>query len=499
MKPDFEDPNNHVPEITPEDDWADVGEGSYTTGSHLPPRRAQGDLPTGRDLKVLKVRIKGDLESSEDEDLVEVLETAEDDFFRVDRKDISEGEGESEVPQKPKRVRNSAVKQQPASKETGEPKAKGRRGGSRKKLVDDKFDGESEKAFEEDAKIVLPVREGARGGVRVNTIGEEQEAHAPQPSFHSEKNKVEARLAEDSNKGLMRKRKRSLRGQSDIWEEKKPTSTYRWLLYSGVAILALVVLAVALNQGVREKDKGNEISFFSKLEPSEGIDEVDDVEAVNLRKFEENHAKAREIYGAFLGLKSPLELKGLIYDADRIFPLAEKDWKPVQVRENWIPSDKSNWSLIESGSSQYAILSGVGPDFDQFECYFRLEESGMRLDWKATTGYGSATFEELREGKGDASEIRAIVSKADFFTYALPENRYRSYRLVSPDGEITVWGYTNIGSKVEERMSRLFEPREITGDVRSVNRLTMTLSRGVEASLANQWIIDEIKSESWID
>ncbi len=500
MKPDFEDPNNHVPEITPEDDWADVGDVTHATGSHLPPRRAQGDLPSGRDIQVLQVHITGERQRSENEDAVEVLEAEEDDFFRVDRKRDVEGEVDEKVPVKPKRSRKTAEKKQPVRKETGEQKTKGGRSGSRKKAVEEKRDVEGGESSEDDSKIVLPVREGGRGGaVRVNTIGEEQEVHVVQPLFHSEKKAADAVLAADSNKGLKRKRKRFSRGQSDLWEERKTPSTYRWLLLSGVGILITVVLAVALSQRVREKDKGNEESVFSKLEPSKAIEAVDDVEAANLRKFEESHAKAREIYGAYLSVKTPLEMKGMLYDAERILPLLEKDWKPVAVRENWTPSEKSSWNLMESGSFQYAILSGLGPDFEQFKAYFRLEENGIRLDWKATTGYGSASFEELREGKGDASEIRAIVSKADFFTFALPENRYRSYRLVSPDGEFTVWGYTNIGSSIEEKMSRLFEPGEITGEVRTENLLTVTLSRGSEASLANQWMIDEIKSESWID
>lgn len=450
MNSQHEDQKNHVPEIPSEDDWSDLDMQISAGADQLLSRRTKNELPVKRDARKPRIVIHGSRQGSEEIAPNAWGDKAEESFGEVDE------------PQ------------------SGEPE-----------VVENRALGE---------KIKLPIRENPTfSNLRVNTIGVREDV-ASTSSFSNPQKAVAVVKVPDVYDLTNRRRRRSSRGERENWGDKRGRGKSHWILASGVVIVLLVIFSVFLSHRIAKKGKRNsEISIFSKLDAVQE-EVVDDLEGVEkLIDFEKSHAKARHIFGAYVTARSAKDFERLIHNPSQNLPLLKKSWQPSAVNLEWTPDENTAWNLVEMGELKYGVLVGTGADFTKFTAYFRQNESGLKIDWRATSAYGSATFAELKEGKGDAGEIRAKVTRAEFYTYALPENRFRCFRLLSPDDEEAIWGYVNIDSDLDLELSKLFMPSEITGEVQTQVSITLSLSPGPEDSLSNQWMITKIKGKSWIE
>jgi hypothetical protein len=142
-------------------------------------------------------------------------------------------------------------------------------------------------------------------------------------------------------------------------------------------------------------------------------------------------------------------------------------------------------------------LEGDLPDHRKFAAYFTWQGGRLLMDWKATVAFGTATFEQLAEGKGDASEIRGEIAASDYYSAFWPEAEYRSYRLTSPDQESSIWCYVRRGDAAEGVVAPLFNRGVIIGESQSSRKITLRLVRGSPESLPNQWLIGEMLHVDW--
>jgi|AntRauTorckE6833_2_1112554.scaffolds.fasta_scaffold03484_7 hypothetical protein len=295
----------------------------------------------------------------------------------------------------------------------------------------------------------------------------------------------------------------STKRERNRWGSTHGRGPIGWLFYSGIGVVALTVFAVFLHQtSDQRKTRESEKSFFSRLEPAKKklndqsavMDESTPAEILSRSK-----TQAIKMYAEFVKADSVEEMLPLVFQAKGNESLIRKEWKPSAVGEEWIPSDESLWSLQDADDGPYAILSGTSRDYSGFTAFFRLEDAELKLDWRATTGYCSATFEELRAGKGDPVEIRAFIDRSDYYNYSFPEESNRSFRLVSPDGDSILWVYTEIGTRADEEISELFEPGQITGVFKNESAVTVSLLRGAESSMPNQWRIGRLLRPNWLE
>ena len=123
----------------------------------------------------------------------------------------------------------------------------------------------------------------------------------------------------------------------------------------------------------------------------------------------------------------------------------------------------------------------------------------MKMDWKATVGYGSADFEELKTGVGDGSEIRGWIEKSNFYTQALPEDKYRSLIVRSPGKDLSIWAYTEIGSEVDEQVEGLFSISPVTGQYQTEAKVILNLHKGDREILPRQWMVKGFIASNWLD
>lgn len=107
----------------------------------------------------------------------------------------------------------------------------------------------------------------------------------------------------------------------------------------------------------------------------------------------------------------------------------------------------------------------------------------MKMDWKATTGYCSADYPKLKQGLGDSAKIRAIVSPRKFIRSLFPKRDIGSCRLLAPDRENHVWGYTKRNGADDVLLHSLFIPSQLAGETLVEMPLLLVFRRGMSVSL----------------
>ncbi len=485
MSSNMNDPNNHVPEVSPGDDWDELDADSGNSNAGLPPRRPDRGLPP-------KKMSNGRMTTP-----VRIGQT---DPVADHPKEQESGKVKGTKPEVKKNRKTGITKKAAAKTGVSKKKATPRTAVGKKTSTKTKA-GDATAISEPDRE---PVQEGG-GGIlpmlqpgsakrfshRIGT-GESNASDGPsQQPFGTPKMEI----ASENSPMQERSRTRTTRGERIDWGKVKTSN--RWIVYTGLAVVLLVVLLVTLSQLAGEKS-GLRIpkSFYSQLETA-AAKEKDDPEMMELLTSTQEEAKI--MYARYMTAGSLHEISKLLYNGETILPVLEDNWKPGNVPKGWNPGDDTRWTVIDRDGERFGILMGTNPDFTPFSAYFRKEGGDLKIDWKATTGFGSSGFDELRTGKGDGSEIRTMISLADFYTFSLPEEKYRSFRLLSPDGDSNLWAYTEAGSELDQKLLELFAPGEITGEAQNETQVLLSLKPGPDDALPNQWMIKDLLRTGWLE
>ena len=492
MKSDIDDPNNHVPEVSPDDGWDDVDTASEKPKLGLPPRRNERSLPPKKETRRPIVK-------------------------RHEPKPVSPrtlGEAEDSEPDDQPELRLDAPAKKAAKKAAKKPASKSAKKAPREavKITADKIaakppapalseiEEETSKPEDEEDGVRLPPAPNKpnRLSHRIGTgdIAESDPRPATRPIQKIAAPPEDISTAA-SDEDVARMRRRFVRGERQDWGEEKGRDSTNWMIFTGVGVVLLVILTVALSQmGGKKKSRESDKSRYSQLAPEE---EKEAGDLAILEMLTNSQEAAKDIYGKFATAVSPAALKDSLINGKKILPLVQEDWKQLVSEGEWVPGDQAVWTVLDRNGQRYGVLAGSHPDFSNFKAFFRKDGEALKLDWKATTGYGTATFEEMKTGAGDASEIRAQISLSDFYTFALPEGEYRSFRLMSPDGNSNLWAYTERDGDLDRELMELFIPSQITGESQFEVQVTLVMEPGPENGLKNQWLIRKLTSLSWLD
>ena len=407
MDPKKPDPNNHVPEVTPDDDWGDLEltEEERKAASKALPKRRNDELRRPR---------KRDVEE-------------EPEVYRV--------------------------------------------------IPDDD---------EDEAPVViqrLELEEGAKPAKRkrrpVLVEGEDEESAV--------------RKIEPSGQAANKPAEKVTRSEDDKWGEANPHSI-RWMIFSGLGIVVLLIAAIAVRPLLVEKS---------------GVKNVPDFEGVVTQKPDLSYDPAEFDMGGdtqtlaqammqhYANAKTVDEILPMIRDRDRLEETVRKEWKPFWTEGKWTLPDKSEWTIRKVEDRDFACLSGPMPDFTPFQFYFLRVNGELLIDWEASTGRCDASFEELASGKGGGL-VRVAVSVNDMYSFAFPDEQYQNLRMVCADSETVLWGYVKKRSEIEDRMKPLFQPGLITKEMGYEYRVTLRLEPSPPDALPNQWIIAEMLHIDWL-
>jgi hypothetical protein len=140
----------------------------------------------------------------------------------------------------------------------------------------------------------------------------------------------------------------------------------------------------------------------------------------------------------------------------------------------------------------FAAVSILTSDFEQMQLAFIDGEDGLKIDWESWVGWSEMPWDELIEKRpSEPILIRAMLKWIDYYNFAFSDERkWRSYRLVSPDGEHMLYGYVDRNSPLDQKI----RPGEPTATVAVTVRIHFPESE----AKGKQVVIDQLVADGWV-
>ena len=277
------------------------------------------------------------------------------------------------------------------------------------------------------------------------------------------------------------------------WTE-KTVYKLKWILSITVGVVGLVIVCMmtlhpldpASDQEALNAEERAKRDYLASLD-------------AQLRDLAVRQSEASSLYGEYAKANVIEEIVPLIRDAGELEPLIRESGHEAFASRDWRPHESANWTIHIFNGKPYARMIGELPDYSIFRAYFVLEENELLLDWKATTAFSSASYEDLMKGKGDASEVRGAMLPDNLYTPDWPEDRYDCYQLVSPTGLEIIWCYLPKRTPLAEKMSSFFMKGEIMDYGQEPVLMTLKLRKREGAGMPNQWEIEALLHQEWIN
>ncbi len=284
------------------------------------------------------------------------------------------------------------------------------------------------------------------------------------------------------------------RGEGGDWG-KKHTISLRWILAMGAIVVTLIVLGMIALPHINAP---NAVVFATQSSSDAAHADENPAGIDALNRLLDRQPEAISIYRSFLAATHPDDLTPLIRDAADMNGVLRQRWEPARLPRGWEPAPDSGWQVMELMGHPCALLSGHLPDNSWFQAYFTADNDRLLLDWKATTGYGTATFKDLEQGRGNGDEIRGEITLSDFYSLVFPEDTYQAFQLVSPDGNHYIWCYAARDTPAFAALARELQGGPILDKTSDSAKVTLALDRGPDGSLPNQWLIRDLLQIDWI-
>lgn len=286
--------------------------------------------------------------------------------------------------------------------------------------------------------------------------------------------------------------KRMLRGEANDWghARKHPLP---WLVGTAAGVVSLIVGALMLLPTINQSNAARP--------PSTGlaVEDMDDNGASKLLNgLLTRQPEAEQLFHAYASASIPDDILPLIVESDALKPLIRDGFIPNRIPKSWILTDDTTWEVFDNTEKPYGILRGKLPGFSKFCAYLELTGGRLLIDWKATSAYGTASFQDLYNGTGNPKEIRGWIIPDTYYTSTFPEAEYDSYQFFSPDQKAMIWCYARHESAVAEEIAGVFNSGAIIHVEHGPRKVTLRLERGPDGTLPNQWLAAGLHHMEWI-
>ena len=285
---------------------------------------------------------------------------------------------------------------------------------------------------------------------------------------------------------------RMRRGEAKDWGHARKFPL-PWIVGTAAGVLTVIVVALMLLPMINQSNAARP--------PTTGlaVEDLDDSGASKvLSGLLTRQPEAEQLFHAYASASIPNDILPLIAEADAVNPLMREDFIPNRIPKSWLPPDDTTWEVFDNDEKPYGILRGKLPDFSKFCAYLELSGGRLLIDWKATSAYGTASFQDLYNGTGNPQEIRGWIIPDTYFTSTFPEDEYDSYQLFSPDEKQMIWCYVRHESDAASEIAGIFDGGAILQVTDGPRKVTLRLERGPEGSMPNQWLVAGLLHMEWI-
>lgn len=268
----------------------------------------------------------------------------------------------------------------------------------------------------------------------------------------------------------------------------------------GMAVIVAIVVGIVKTTDDRPdpvaaefdpgQDQFDELVGSSLIIPDDELEENVPLPKVMKKSEAEFLAEAEPLAKAFLEAGEITDILPLIYEPDRVRPLLRSRY-PEGVTEPTGMS-KFNSSGQVSYKDSFAAVTILTPDFETRQLAFIDGENGLKIDWESWVGWSDLPWKKLLETKPKRPILVRVMAKwVDYYNFGFSdESAWRSYRLVSPDGENTLYGYVERNSLLDQRL----RPGEPTATV----AVTLKIHFRNDEQSPDQVVIDEMVSDGWV-
>ncbi|QTN31955.1 hypothetical protein HZ994_06305 [Akkermansiaceae bacterium] len=239
-----------------------------------------------------------------------------------------------------------------------------------------------------------------------------------------------------------------------------------------------------------ERDDFDDLVKAPLILPDAELADPVELPAVMKRSETEFLALAEPLAERFFAAKSIAEILPLVHNPEQVVEKIRAHY-PGGVLEP-VGISKFNSSGRVSYRSNFAAVSITTEDFEQKQLAFIEGADGLKIDWESWAGWSEMPWDEIMAQKPSKPVlVRAKLKWVDYYNFGFAdESKWRSYRLTSPDGVATLYGYAERNSLLDQRL----RPGE-----QAVTVAVMVKIRFPEdAKSANQVIIEEYVADGWV-
>lgn len=301
-----------------------------------------------------------------------------------------------------------------------------------------------------------------------------------------------------SHGGRRRRKKKARQSENHAWD-KAPENSHgsgrrerrqmRWMMFGGVVLFSLIVAGVVTAMLGGGKAPAPTIAGSAADSPS-----VDGVEAPVSAPVEKSDtvilAEAEPIIRKFMETSSLEDLLLLVRNPSVTESRMRKHYPDGTVEPPGLGKFNTRSKLTRLGS--VLSVNVRTSDFDERTISFFDTSEGIKIDWESWAGWSEMPWEEFLDSKPTTAKLfRVELSPVDYYNFLFSDDsKWRSYRLDSPDGNYSVFGYAERGTVLDSKLRP-------SPDVKKV-ALTLSLKFPEGAGSGKQVIIDKIMTEGWV-
>jgi hypothetical protein len=149
-----------------------------------------------------------------------------------------------------------------------------------------------------------------------------------------------------------------------------------------------------------------------------------------------------------------------------------------------------NSELVPTGSG-YTVVVRTGEYADKTMALFPAPD-GVKIDWESWVGWSEMPWADFIQTRpSDAKLFRVMLAPVDYYNFNFTDDRkWRSYRLISPDGEHALYGYVELNSVLDGRLRPSPDKKQIP--------LTLSLRYPPDSDSPNQVLVEKWHADGWV-
>lgn len=268
----------------------------------------------------------------------------------------------------------------------------------------------------------------------------------------------------------------------------------KWWLTGGAAVLVAVVALVVVTMNRKpERPHGVDAPASSTVSPGPAKTEPSTVPAVDaappMRSDVVFLKDAEPLVRRFMSATSVDELLPLVRNPGAVEAKMRAFHKGGTLAPFGYSKIGGNDGVLTRGGFRTVVV--VNRDFEEKTIDFEESADGIKIDWESWVGWSEVPWKEFMEAKGKtACLFRVVLREGSYYNFGFAdESKWRCYKLESPDGESSLYGYVERGSLLASELQ--LSPDE------PMSRLILRLKFPESATSPNQVIIDSKVADGW--